>query len=71
MIIHEYTCAVCERDYSIELTQEEWDEHYARRRQECIDNFGVDPQSQHDEVAQICDTCYKAMTIGGKPINFN
>ena len=60
----EYTCAMCGKTYRYKWSHEE-------ARQEAIDNFNIDPDNPTEPMMQICDDCYNAITIGGKPINFN
>ena len=56
-----YTCAICGITYETERTDEE-------AMAEMKENFGDVPI---EETMVICDDCYQATTIGGKPINWN
>lgn len=56
-----FTCAMCDKEFEGAWTDEE-------ALTEMKENFGDVPE---EDQAVICDDCYQAITIGGKPIIFN
>lgn len=56
-----YVCAVCKCEFEGTRTDEE-------AMAECRENFGDIPI---EDTMVVCDDCYKAITIGGKAINWN
>lgn len=57
----QYTCARCGKTFWSERTDEE-------TLKEFRENFGDIPL---EETVVICDDCYQAVTVGGKPIQWN
>lgn len=56
-----YACAMCKETFEEGRNEEE-------AIAEMKENFGDIPEGKR---AIICDDCYQAVTIGGKPILFN
>lgn len=57
----EYTCSICHKVFEGSWTDEE-------ALAEMKENFG---DFELEETAVVCDSCYQAITIDGKPIVFN
>jgi DNA-directed RNA polymerase subunit RPC12/RpoP len=56
-----YKCAMCGEEFQTDVTDEE-------AMAECAENFGETDINATDVV---CDDCYQAITIGGKPVIMN